>query len=173
MTAAFDAIAARHRHPAPDRRQDLARRAAGAVHDDARRRPGRPVRRVHNLFELRGLVRFARSRGLPHFLIGRGSDLVISDAGIRGLVIQNRAQGSQVEATRYIADSGVPMARAATETQTAGLSGLEFGLAIPGSVGGAVWANAGAHESDVARVLESARCCARTAGGRRCRGELG
>jgi UDP-N-acetylmuramate dehydrogenase len=49
------------------------------------------------------------------------------------------------------------MARAATETQRAGLSGLEFGLAIPGTVGGAVWANAGAHESDVAAILESAR----------------
>ena len=48
------------------------------------------------------------------------------------------------------------MARAATETQKAGLTGLEFGLAIPGTVGGAVWANAGAHESDVAGVLESA-----------------
>ena len=48
------------------------------------------------------------------------------------------------------------MARAATETQKAGLSGLEFGLAIPGTVGGAVWANAGAHENDVAAVLDSA-----------------
>ena len=48
------------------------------------------------------------------------------------------------------------MARAATVTQGAGLSGLEFGLAIPGTVGGAVWANAGAHESDVRAILESA-----------------
>jgi UDP-N-acetylmuramate dehydrogenase len=48
------------------------------------------------------------------------------------------------------------MARAATETQRAGLSGLEFGLAIPGTVGGAVWANAGAHGSDVAAIIESA-----------------
>jgi UDP-N-acetylmuramate dehydrogenase len=48
------------------------------------------------------------------------------------------------------------MAKAATVTADAGLSGLEFGLAIPGNVGGAVWANAGAHESDVAAVLESA-----------------
>jgi UDP-N-acetylmuramate dehydrogenase len=52
------------------------------------------------------------------------------------------------------------MARAATETQRAGLSGLEFGLAIPGTVGGAVWANAGAHDADVAGVLESARILA-------------
>ena len=48
------------------------------------------------------------------------------------------------------------MARAATETQRAGLTGLEYGLAIPGTVGGAVWANAGAHGSDTASVLESA-----------------
>ncbi len=112
---------------------------------------------VHNLFELRALVRFARAREIPHVVLGRGSDLVISDRGIRGLVIQDRAEGSRVDGDRYVADAGVPMARAATETQKAGLTGLEFGLAIPGTVGGAVWANAGAHESDIAGVLESAR----------------
>jgi UDP-N-acetylmuramate dehydrogenase len=90
-------------------------------------------------------------------ILGRGSDLVISDRGIRGLVIQDRAEGSRIEGDRYTADAGVPMARAATETQKAGLTGLEFGLAIPGTVGGAVWANAGAHESDMAGVLASAR----------------
>jgi UDP-N-acetylmuramate dehydrogenase len=112
---------------------------------------------VHNIFELRQLVRFARAREVPHLVLGRGSDIVISDRGVRGLVIQDRAEGSKIEDDRYTADAGVPMARAATETQKAGLTGLEFGLAIPGSVGGAVWANAGAHESDVAGVLESAR----------------
>jgi UDP-N-acetylmuramate dehydrogenase len=115
---------------------------------------------VHNLFELRALVRFARARGLPHMVLGRGSDVVISDRGVRGLVIQDRAEGSRVDGDRYVADAGVPMARAATETQKAGLTGLEFGLAIPGSVGGAVWANAGAHESDIAGVVESARVLA-------------
>jgi len=112
---------------------------------------------VHNLFELRALVRFARARAIPHVVLGRGSDLVISDRGIRGLVIQDRAEGSRVSGETYVADAGVPMARAATETQKAGLTGLEFGLAIPGTVGGAIWANAGAHESDVAGVLEAAR----------------
>ncbi len=112
---------------------------------------------VHNYFELRNLVRFARARDLPHLVLGRGSDIVISDRGVRGLVIQDRAEASAIEGDRYTADAGVPMARAATETQKAGLTGLEFGLAIPGSVGGAVWANAGAHESEVAGVLESAR----------------
>jgi UDP-N-acetylmuramate dehydrogenase len=111
---------------------------------------------AHNRMELRALIRFARARELPHVVLGRGSDVVISDRGIRGLVIQDRAEGSRVDGDRYVAEAGVPMARAATETQKAGLTGLEFGLAIPGTVGGAVWANAGAHEADIAAVLESA-----------------
>ena len=111
---------------------------------------------AHNAFELRGLVRFARARAIPFLLLGRGSNLVIADAGFRGLVIQVRAEGSRVDGETYRADAGVPMARAATETQKAGLTGLEYGLAIPGTVGGAVWANAGAHGSDTASILESA-----------------
>ena len=115
---------------------------------------------AHNAHELRALVRFARTREIPHLILGRGSDLVIADEGVRGLVIQVRAEGSRTDGERYTAEAGVQMARAATETQRAGLTGLEFGLAIPGTVGGAVWANAGAHESDVAGVLESARVLA-------------
>ena len=111
---------------------------------------------AHNAFELRALVRFARARDLPLLLLGRGSNVVISDRGVPGLVVHVRAEGSRLEGPEYVAEAGVPMARAATETQKAGLSGLEFGLAIPGTVGGAVWANAGAHGSDVASVLVSA-----------------
>jgi UDP-N-acetylmuramate dehydrogenase len=111
---------------------------------------------AHNTFELRALVRFARSRGLPLTLLGRGSNTVISDRGVRGLVVHVRAEGSRVDGSAYVAEAGVPMARAATETQKAGLTGLEFGLAIPGTAGGAVWANAGAHGADVRSVLESA-----------------
>jgi UDP-N-acetylmuramate dehydrogenase len=109
---------------------------------------------AHNRMELRALIRFAHARALPFQLLGRGSDIVISDRGVRGIVIQDRAEGSRIEGDHYVAEAGVPMARAATETQQAGLTGLEFGLAIPGTVGGAVWANAGAHESDVAEILE-------------------
>src|SRR3954462_7397047 len=111
---------------------------------------------VHNAHERRALVRFARTRDIPHLILGRGSDLVIADAGVRGLVIQVRAEGSRTDGERYTAEAGVQMARAATETQRAGLTGLEFGLAIPGTVGGAVWANAGAHDADVAGVVASA-----------------
>jgi len=111
---------------------------------------------VRNLFELRGIVRFARARDIPLFLIGRGSDLVISDAGVGGLVVLVRAAGLRVDGDRLIAEAGVQMAKLATESKKAGLSGLEFGLAIPGTVGGAVWANAGAHGADVQGVLTEA-----------------
>jgi UDP-N-acetylmuramate dehydrogenase len=109
-----------------------------------------------NQFELRALVRMARGREVPYTLLGRGSNVVIADAGVRGLLIHVRAQGYAIADGRLVADAGLPMAKAATVTAEAGLSGLEFGLAIPGNVGGAVWANAGAHDSDIAAVLESA-----------------
>jgi UDP-N-acetylmuramate dehydrogenase len=112
---------------------------------------------AHNLFELRALVRFARDRNLALFLLGRGSDLVISDTGIGGIVVQVRAEGHRVEGERILAEAGLPMARLATVARMAGLSGAEFALAIPGTIGGAVWANASAHGSDVRSVLLEAR----------------
>jgi UDP-N-acetylmuramate dehydrogenase len=104
---------------------------------------------------LAAAVRFARAGGIPLTVLGRGSDVVVADAGIRGLVVLSRTEGWRIEGNRLIAEAGLPLARAATLTQRAGLSGLEFGLAIPGTVGGAVWASAGAHGADVAGVLES------------------
>ena len=101
------------------------------------------------------VVRGARAGGIPFLVLGRGSDVVMADAGYRGLVVLSRAEGWRIEGDRLTAEAGLPLARAAILTQRAGLSGLEFGLAIPGTVGGAVWANAGAHGADVAGVLES------------------
>jgi UDP-N-acetylmuramate dehydrogenase len=101
------------------------------------------------------LIRAARALELPLTILGRGSDVVPADAGVRGLVILSRAEGCRFDGTRLVAEAGLPLARAATLSAAAGLSGLEFGLAIPGTVGGAVWANAGAHGDDVAAVLES------------------
>ena len=87
---------------------------------------------AHNLFELRGLVRYARARSIPLFLLGRGSDLVIADAGIRGLVVQVRAEAAKVDGERFHADAGVPMARAATESQKAGLGRARVRARDPG-----------------------------------------
>jgi UDP-N-acetylmuramate dehydrogenase len=101
------------------------------------------------------LVRGARAAGIPYLVLGRGSDIVVADGGFRGLAILSRAEGCRIDGSRLIAEAGLPLAKAATLSQRAGLSGLEFGLAIPGTVGGAVWANAGAHGADIAGVLES------------------
>jgi UDP-N-acetylmuramate dehydrogenase len=109
---------------------------------------------ARNPFALRALVKLARDRHLPLTILGRGSNVVVSDRGIPGLVVTVRAEATALEGDLYRADAGVQMARAATESQQAGLTGLEFGLAIPGTVGGAVWGNAGAHDSEVSSVLE-------------------
>ncbi len=84
-------------------------------------------------------------------VLGRGSDVVIGDAGIRGIVLLVRAEGLDVAGEHAVAEAGVQMARIATRTREAGLTGLEFALAIPGSIGGAVWANAGAHDGEIAQ----------------------
>ena len=110
-----------------------------------------------NSAEMSALISFARLAGLPRLVVGRGSDLVVGDDGFRGLVIVCRAEAWRLEGNVLIAEAGLPLAGAATIAHKAGLGGLEFGIAIPGSVGGAVWANAGAHGSDVASILQWAR----------------
>jgi len=168
MTSGRSATAA-GRLPDPDEARALAHEIRDLVRE--RVRLGEPMSRhttmrvggpadllvaARDARALSALVRFARAQGLPFMVVGRGSDLVVSDRGVRGLVILCRAEGSRIEGTRLIAEAGLPIARAALVAGRAGLAGLEFGVAIPGTVGGAVWANAGAHGSDVAAVLESA-----------------
>ncbi|MGI9095968.1 MAG: UDP-N-acetylmuramate dehydrogenase [Candidatus Limnocylindrus sp.] len=113
---------------------------------------------VKDRFALRGIVRLSVSRGWPLLVLGRGSNVVVSDRGVRGIVVLNRSAASEVEAAsgEMRLDSGVPMARAATLAADAGLTGMEFALAIPGNIGGAVWANAGAHGTEIADVLRTA-----------------
>ena len=103
--------------------------------------------------ELLGALRLARDASCPWFVLGNGSDLVVADAGIRGLVIRNRARSVAVEAPRVAADAGAPMALLVRTATAAGLAGLEFGTSIPGTLGGAVWANAGAHGAEMRDVV--------------------
>ena len=113
---------------------------------------------IRDRFALRGAVRLAQSRGWPLTILGRGSNVVISDAGIRGLVILNRSAGATVDAATGVisADSGLSMAKLSTIAADAGLTGAEFTLAIPGNVGGAVWASAGAHGGEIAQIIQGA-----------------
>lgn len=103
--------------------------------------------------ELRACLRIAAAADAPVFLLGNGSDVVVSDAGIRGLVVRNRSRSVTVEGNEITADSGAAMAMLVRRAAEASLTGLEFGISIPGSLGGAVWANAGAHGGDMASVV--------------------
>lgn len=103
--------------------------------------------------ELLAALRLARDAETAWFVLGNGSDLVVGDAGIRGLVIRNRARGVTIDGLRLHADAGTPMALLVRRCASDGLAGLEFGTSIPGTLGGAVWGNAGAHGSEMQDVV--------------------
>jgi UDP-N-acetylmuramate dehydrogenase len=105
--------------------------------------------------DLLALLALARDARAPFTVLGNGSDVVVADAGIPGLVIRNRARGIEVDGERVTVESGTPMAGLVKRCVTEGLAGLDFGISIPGSLGGAIWANAGAHGREMAAVVES------------------
>jgi UDP-N-acetylmuramate dehydrogenase len=105
------------------------------------------------LDELLAVLRLAQDAEVPVFVLGKGSDIVVADDGIRGLVIRNRADAIDLQGTTVTADSGSAMALLVKRCTAAGLAGLEFGISIPGSLGGAVWADAGAHGGEMKDVV--------------------
>ncbi len=111
-----------------------------------------------SLDALRALVRVAREAGAPVFLLGSGSNLLVLDGGIRGVVIANRAIAVSApeagpDGVRLRAESGANFARLARSSARQGLTGLEWAAGIPGSVGGAVVYNAGAYGGCLADAL--------------------
>lgn len=105
--------------------------------------------------ELRGAVLAAKQLAVPWTVIGRGSNLLVMDGGIRGMVIQmhdNFAETS-IDNTTLIAQAGRSFVSAANISIRNNLGGMEFATGIPGSVGGAVMMNAGAHGGEVQDVL--------------------
>lgn len=102
-------------------------------------------------------------QGVPWSLIGGGSNLLVADGGFPGALItldrgfhfvEEACHLPGAEAVRVVAGAGLPTARLAAHVAEAGLSGLEFACAIPGSVGGSVAMNSGAHGSCIAEVVD-------------------
>lgn len=91
-------------------------------------------------------------------VIGRGSNLLVSDKGIEGVVIRlgEGLDHLEVEKHRVRVGGGYPIIKLSTLLSRQGLAGLEFASGIPGSVGGAVYMNAGAHKSDISNILSKA-----------------
>lgn len=108
--------------------------------------------------EVREVVSAVRESGENYFLLGRGSDLLVSDAGFRGVIIALEClMGVSVEDDEMCCQAGVDLREASEMACELGLSGLEFACGIPGSVGGACYMNAGAYDGCMADVLQEVR----------------
>ena len=105
--------------------------------------------------ELVVAVREARENGVPVTVLGGGTNVLVQDGGIRGLTIRLAKSLTTVEVqeTSVAADAGVLYPVLANTTAASGLAGLEFATGIPGTVGGAVYMNAGAYGSETREVL--------------------
>jgi UDP-N-acetylenolpyruvoylglucosamine reductase len=112
--------------------------------------------RVGSDAALAQILAWAGSEGIEVGVVGSGSNLLIADAGFRGLVMKLDGALASIgqEGQRLLCGGGARLPQAAAFAARAGLSGLEFGVNIPGTVGGAVKMNANAYGGDLARVLE-------------------
>lgn len=110
--------------------------------------------------ELIGILKIAWSQGVPVTIIGGGANVLISDQGIRGLTIINRSteldHGEWENGSTVSATAGTSLIRLARYCQEHGYTGMEWAIGVPGTVGGAIVNNAGAHGSDIAHSLHHA-----------------
>jgi len=111
----------------------------------------------HTAAEVSEVVRLASAHDTPCRVLGGGCNVLVADAGVRGLVVINRAGRVRCGADGAVwAECGASMAALAQETVALGLAGLEWAAGLPGTVGGAIVGNAGAFDGDVAAVLSGA-----------------
>ncbi len=105
--------------------------------------------------EVGEMFREAGERGVPVTVIGHGSNLLVLDGGIRGLVIrlERGMRAVRIEGTTIRAEAGAMLSSVARAAAEAGLSGLEFAAGIPGTIGGGVFMNAGAYDGEMADVV--------------------
>lgn len=109
--------------------------------------------------ELAALLKRAAEHAVPVTLIGNGSNLLVRDKGIRGLVIKlsNLFSSITVDGNVMTFGSGISLALASKKAASLSLSGMEFAVGIPGTIGGAVYMNAGAYDGEMAKVVTCVR----------------
>jgi UDP-N-acetylmuramate dehydrogenase len=124
---------------------------------------------------LRETLVWAGAEGIPIGLVGSGSNLLVADDGFRGLVLKLDGELASValQGERFLCGGGARLPSAAAKAAGWGLSGLEFGVNIPGTVGGAVKMNANAYGGELARVIEWADIVTRAGTERRSSEQLG
>lgn len=107
--------------------------------------------------ELKTVIRLAKEFDVPYFILGKGSNLLVSDKGIDGLVISlDGIDGIAVDGDEIVCGAGASLKNVCLAARDASLSGLEFAYGIPGSVGGALYMNAGAYGGEMSQVTVSA-----------------
>jgi len=118
--------------------------------------PATAFARPETLAELEEALAWGAERGLQVATVGLGSNLLVADAGFDGLVLKLAGElaKAEIDGERLVAGGGAANAVCLHRARTAGLGGFEFACAIPGTVGGGVWMNAGAYGSDWAAILE-------------------
>ena len=118
--------------------------------------PAELFARPGTVAELEAILAWAAAEGLEVGVVGSGSNLLIADAGVRGLVVKLDQELSQitVDGARIECGGGARLPAVSAQAARAGLSGIEFGVNIPGTVGGAVRMNANAYGGELARALE-------------------
>jgi len=120
--------------------------------------PARWFARPESTAELAEALRYAREEEVGVAVVGLGSNLLVADEGVELLVVKLAGElaAVDVEGERVVAGGGAPNAVILHRARDAGLGGFEFACAIPGTIGGGVWMNAGAYGSDMSQVLERA-----------------
>jgi len=109
-----------------------------------------------NAEEVQSIIKICKENNVDYYLVGNGSNLLIRDGGIRGVVIKlSNLDKIEVKGNKIIAQSGVSLYNVTMVALDEGLKGIEFASGIPGSIGGAAAMNAGAYDGEMSMVLES------------------
>jgi UDP-N-acetylmuramate dehydrogenase len=115
---------------------------------------------VHNASELQTAVELSYVMNIPYTILGGGSNVLVADEGVKGLVIFNKARNVSFRNTGFsvvcTVESGMNLSSLARQCIAKGLAGLEWAVSVPGTVGGAVAGNSGAHGGDMAGTLLAA-----------------
>ncbi len=113
----------------------------------------------NSFYQLAVIIDFAARNQIPYIVIGNGSNLLVGDGGIRGIVITTEHLRFVMRYGTYLyAESGYSLKDLCDFAMAQGLSGLEFACGIPGSTGGAVYMNAGAYEGEMSQVISQSIC---------------
>jgi UDP-N-acetylmuramate dehydrogenase len=104
---------------------------------------------IDNTDKLIAALRYLDEENVPYFILGGGSNMLVSDDGYAGVVIRMQNTESKIQGDLYIADAGCPTVEVAQKTMAIQLGGFEWGVGVPGTIGGAVRGNAGAMGKDM------------------------